>query len=182
MEIMFRLRSLVLISVIASPAIATEPRQVAEAAATAWSEKDAPRLQAVAHPELIRRARAARICESYFREQPEKLTRLRTGSAADVIALLCEAMRAIVPDNKPLIRVRDYEKTELRGDLAVVTFQTGWKRPTGGSKPFLTAERIVLQKSGDDWKFLWSDSANLHIDLDWNPLQPHDGAAFPPAK
>lgn len=174
-------RLLVLACLVIASAVASEPRQVAEAAAAAWFEKDAERLHALAHPELIQRARTARICEFHFRDQPEKLKRLRTGSEAEVVSLLCEALRAIVPDNKPLIRVRDYEKTELREGLAVVTFQTGWKSPSAGTKAFLTPEQIVLKKSGDEWKFLWSAAASIHIDLEWNPLD-KPRASSPTAK
>jgi hypothetical protein len=75
---------------------AQEPPAVAAEALAAWRAGDAKRLNAVAHPEFMKRCRDARIVLFYVEAKPEKKKALAAGSDADALALLCEALQAIV--------------------------------------------------------------------------------------
>lgn len=152
--------------------LAAEPRAVAEAAVAAWQTKDANRLLALAHPELIERARTARIILFHLESDPAAAARLKTASASEVIAQLCAALRKIVPDNKPLVFVARYVGTEFRDDLAIVTIAVGWQHPEGKPAIRPAPTEFVPKKAGDDWKFLWSRAVNLHFDFDWDPIAP----------
>jgi len=151
---------------------AQEPRSVAEAALAAWDTHDARGLSAVAHPELVRRIRDGRLIQFYVANRPSKASVASSGSDADVVALFCEALQAIVPPRDSQLEYFDrYVETNYKGDLAIVVFDSGWKRRSDGITGHESRKEIVLKKSGGDWKFLWSPAALIHVDLDWDPTK-----------
>lgn len=148
---------------------AQEPRAVAEEALAAWRATDAKRLDAVAHPELKKRCRTARIVQFYIEGKDEKKKILASGSDAEVIALLCEALHAIVPGKDKVEHTDRYLEIVRKGDLAIVVFDSVSK-PTGNRSAGIPMKtEIVLKKVGEDWRFLWSPSVQLHVDLKWDP-------------
>jgi len=150
---------------------AQEPRAVAEEAMTAWRSGDAKRLNAVAHPELKKRCREARIVQFHLEDKVEKKKMLESGSDDDALALLCEALGAIVPRD---VRVEYFDRfieTVRRGDLAIVTFESGWRAKNNSAHGRSSKIEVVLKRVGDDWRFLWSPAAQLHIDLTWDPRE-----------
>ncbi|MEO5958153.1 MAG: hypothetical protein ABIR80_03480 [Opitutaceae bacterium] len=137
----------------------------------AWRACDAKRLDAVAHPELKKRCRDARIVQFYVEDKEEKKRALKSGSDADALALLCEALRAIVPRDDRVEHFDRFIGTVKKSDLAIVVFESGWRaksNPTSGQSSKI---EVVLKKVGDDWRFLWSPAAQLHIDLTWDPKE-----------
>ncbi len=152
----------------ASSALASgEPRTVAEAALAAFSARDAKALAAVAHPELKRRLRQARILQFYAAKLAARREVLASGSDEDVIALFCEAVRAMAPTPQP--SVERYIKTIFGNGLAIVVFEKGWKRQSDGTVFQTMEDDVVLRKEGEDWRFLWSPALQLHVDLNWDP-------------
>jgi hypothetical protein len=167
------IRTAIFFCLVTCAAVAAQaPRAVAEAAIAAWTARDAKSLDALAHPELKKRCREARIIEFYLGKKPEKKQVLVSGSDAEVIELLCEALRAIVPPRDTHLEYFDrYLDTANMGDLAIVRFDSGWKRKTDGVIGIEDKMEIILKKSGGEWKFLWSPSTQLHIDLSWDPTE-----------
>jgi hypothetical protein len=149
---------------------AQEPRTVAERALVAWSAHDARSLSTLAHPELIRRIRDARLINFYVAGKPDKKGILVSGSDAEVLALFCEALQAIVPPRDARVEYFDhYIETKAEGDRATVIFDSGWKRRSDGAVGDEFKQEVILKKSGDEWKFLWSPAVSIHVDLTWDP-------------
>jgi hypothetical protein len=148
---------------------AQEPRAVAEEALGAWRATDAKRLDAIAHPELKKRCRAARIVQFYVEGKEKEKKRLASGSDAEVIALLCAALQAIVPGKDKVEHTDRYLEIVRKGDLAIVVFDS-LSKPTGSRSAGIPMKtEVVLKRVGDDWRFLWSPAVRLHVDLDWDP-------------
>ena len=166
------IRAAFVLLLIVSPAIAAqEPRGVAEEALAAWRAGNAKRLDAVAHPELKKRCRDARIVQFYVEGKEEKKKALESGSDDDAVALLCEALRAIVPHDDRVEYFDRFVETVRRGDLAIVVFESGWRSKSNLSSAQSSKIEVVLKKVGEDWRFLWSPAAQLHIDLTWDPKE-----------
>jgi hypothetical protein len=166
------IRAAIIFILAASFAVAAqEPRAVAEEALAAWRVGDATRLNAVAHPELKKRCRDARIVLFYVEDKEEKKKALESGSDADAVGLLCEALRAIVPRDSRVEYFDRFIETTQRGDLAIVVFESGWKSKSNPSSTHSSNSEVVLKKVGDDWRFLWSPAAQVHIDLTWDPKE-----------
>jgi len=98
---------------------------------------------------------------------------LVSGSDADVTALFCEALQDIVPDHfNGLDHFDKFVETKYKGDLAIVVFDSGWKGKNGDFEGnVFRNDEIVLKKSGDEWRFLWSPAVLIHVDLSWNPIK-----------
>jgi hypothetical protein len=153
----------------ASLVAAGDPRAVAERAIGAWRDGNANILDAISHPELKARFRHARIVEFYVEDKPEKRKRLESGTDAEVVALVCEALRAIVPGRDKVAHVDVFVKSEIKGEYAVVSFDST-SSPKGGTPSHQTSTtEVLLKKDGSDWKFLWSAAVQLHVDLQWKP-------------
>lgn len=150
---------------------AQEPRAVAEEALAAWRAGDAKRLDTVAHPELKKRIRDARLVAFYVEGKDEKKKLLESGSDADVVALFCEALRAIVPRDARVEYFDRFTETVRRGNLQIVVFESGWRAKSNPSTEHSSKIEVVLKKVGADWLFLWSPAAQLHVDLSWNPKE-----------
>lgn len=156
--------------VIASPAFASEPREVAEAAMHAWVSHDAKALHSLSHPELISRVRGARIIQFYLEQHPEKSPIPKSGSDAEVLALMCEALAAIVPPRDGRFVYEDrYVGTKEAGNMSVVTFESSVTPAGSSSKPRISSTEFVLKKQDGKWLFLWSPSVGIHVDLAWDP-------------
>jgi hypothetical protein len=156
---------------IASVAFAQAPRSVAEEALAAWRAGDAKRLDAVAHPEFKKRCRDARIVLFDVDRKEEKKKVLESGSDTEVVTLFCEALRAIIPRDDRVEYFDRHLETIRKQDVAVVTFDSGWKQKSDPSVSRSSRVEVVLKKVGDDWRFLWSPAAQLHIDLMWDPRE-----------
>lgn len=166
---MTRLRTFLLI-VTASSALASEPKEVAESAMRAWVSHDAKMLYSLSHPELISRMRSARLIQFYLERHPEKISVPKSGSDADVVALMCEAMAAIVPPRDGRFVYEDrYVHTKEAGDLAVVTFESSVTGAGSSTKSRSSPTEFALKKKDGKWLFLWSPSVSIHVDLDWDP-------------
>jgi hypothetical protein len=159
-----------LVLAIASPTFATEPREVAEAAMRAWVSHDAKALYPLSHPELILRARDARVIQSYLPRHPEKSVIPKSGSDAEVVSLLCEALAAIVPPRDGRFVYEDrYVDTKETGEVAVVTFESSVTSAGSVTKARGSPTEFVLKKKEGKWFFLWSPSVSIHVDLTWDP-------------
>jgi hypothetical protein len=163
------IRALIFLALTSVAMAVQEPRFVAEEALAAWHAADAKRLDAIAHPEFKKRCRDGRLTNFYVEDKESKKQKLISGSDSDVIALFCEALRAIIPRDDRIEYFDRYVETVRKGDLAIVVFDSGWKRKSDPSVTRSSKAEIVLQKSGDDWLFLWSIAAQVHIDLGWDP-------------
>jgi hypothetical protein len=148
---------------------AQEPRSIAEDAMAAWRAGDAKHLGAIAHPELMRRCRTARIVEFYVDGKDDKKKALAAGSDADALALLCEALRSIVPRDERFEHIDRFVEVRRKNDLAIVVFESGVRRKSDQKIIQSSSNEVVLKQVGDEWRFLWSITAQLHIDLDWDP-------------
>ncbi len=166
------IRILVIFVLTLSTALAAqEPRAVAEEALAAWRETDAKRLDAIAHPELKKRSRDARIVQFYVEGKEEKKKLLASGSDSEVTALLCEALHAIVPGKDKVEHTDRYVEVVRKGDLAIVIFDSV-SRPIGSRSAGIPMKtEVILKKVGEDWRFLWSPAVQLHIDLNWDPKE-----------
>jgi hypothetical protein len=157
-----------------APVIAVQnPRTVAESALEAWHAHDSKRLLAVAHPELLKRLRDSTLVRFYVTRHEDKRSVVVSGSDAEVAALFCEALQVIVPAQfNGLDHLDRYVETRYKGDLAIVIFDSGWRGKSGDFEGIVSRNvRIVLKKSGDEWKFLWSPAVSIHVDLDWKPIE-----------
>lgn len=155
---------------LASPAFAGEPREVAESAMRAWVSHDAKLLHSLSHPELIARMRQARVIQFYLERHPEKISVPKSGSDADVVALLCEALAAVVPPRDGRFIYEDrYLDTQEAGDLAVVTFESSVTSAGDAKKAWISPTAFALRKKEGQWLFLWSPAVRIHVDMDWDP-------------
>lgn len=150
---------------------ADDPRRVAEEALAAWHAADGKRLDAVAHPELKRRCRDARILRFYAEGKEDQQRILTSGSDTEVIALLCDALRAIVPGPEKVEHTDQFLSTARKGDLMIVTFESISKPAGSRSSGTSMKTHVVLKRNGDEWRFLWSPAVQLHVDLTWDPTQ-----------
>jgi hypothetical protein len=150
---------------------AQEPRAVAEEALGAWRAGDAKRLEVLAHPELKKRFRDARIVRFYVEGKVAKTKILESGSDADVVALFCEALRSIVPRDARVEYFDRFLEARQHGDLAIVSFDSGWHSKSEPSTVQASKIEVILKKVDDEWRFLWSPAAQLHIDLTWDPKE-----------
>lgn len=159
-----------LLGAIASSALAGEPKEVAEAAMRAWVAHDAKALYPLSHPELISRMRSARVIEFYLEHHPEKSAIPKSGSGAEVVSLMCEALASIVPprDGRFIYEDRFVDSKEV-GDLAVVTFESSVASTGSSSKARSSSTTFVLKQKDGKWLFLWSPAVSLHVDLAWDP-------------
>ena len=154
------------------PVAAQEPRTVAEAALSAWTSHDAQRFLPLAHPELLQRLRHARLLQFYIAGKKDKQAVVASGSDADVVSLFCEALQSIVPPQDSRLEYFDqYLDTKIRGDSAVVEFDSGWRRKSDGTIGLEVKKQVVLRKFDGEWRFLWSPAVGIHVDLEWNPTQ-----------
>jgi len=157
---------LIYLGVYCVTAIARDPQQVASEAVAAIDAGDAKRFVALAHPELLKRLRSARVF-SFSRVGRAEL--LRSGSDVQVANEFFTAIESVAPNRlRPIMR---YRSSEAAGDLVIVTFEAEF--PSGyppGRNRF--PERVVLKRNGNDWRFLWSVRVQLHTDLEWNPIEP----------
>lgn len=136
----------------------------------AWVSHDAKALYPLSHPELISRMRGARIIQFYLEHHPEKNAVPKSGSDAEVLALMCEALAAIVPPRDGRFVYEDrYVDTKDAGDLAVVNFESSVTSAGSSSKPRISPTQFVLKKQDGKWLFLWSPSVSIHVDLAWDP-------------
>jgi len=166
------LRSAIVFVLTTSTVVAAlEPRGVAEEALAAWHAGDAQRLEAVAHPELMKRCRDARILRFDVEGKKEKEKILVSGSEAEVMSLLCEALRAIVPGKERVEHTDRYLETDWKEGLAIVVFDSVSKPAGSSSAGVPMRTEVVLKKVGEDWRFLWSPAVQLHVDLTWNPKE-----------
>jgi hypothetical protein len=165
------LRKILLMMLCTGTALAADgPRTVAEAALSAWASADGRKLETIVHPELMKRFREARIINFYVGNNENKKKTVASGSDAEVIAVLCEAIRAIIPPRSNQLEYFDrYVDTKLKNDLAIVSFESGYKRKSDGQIGLINKNEVVLKKDGANWKFLWSISIQIHVDLEWNP-------------
>lgn len=156
--------------VLASSALATEPKEVAEAAMRAWVSHDAKALFPLSHPELISRMRSARAIQFYLASHPEKSAIPKAGSDFEVVALMCDALAAIVPPRDGQFVYEDrYVGTKEVGDLAVVTFESSVTSASSSSKARSSPTTFVLKQKDGAWLFLWSSAVSVHVDLTWDP-------------
>jgi hypothetical protein len=147
-----------------------EPRAVAQSAIKAFQDGDAPTLGKVAHPELKRRLRTARLLKFYLEMKKIDTGFLSTAPESKVVELFCEAHRAIVPPRDSRLDYFDYYmSTVVHGDFAIVTFDSGWKTRAEHPVENHLQNEVILEKDGGDWKFLWSPGVSLHVDLEWDP-------------
>jgi hypothetical protein len=165
------IRILVFIVMITTAVTATEPREVAEEAIAAWAARDAKRLDAVAHPELKKRCRTARLTQFYIESKAEKKKIIESGSDADAFGVFCEALKEISPRDDRLEYSAYYIESSMRDGLAIFIFDLGWKAKDGSTRDSSSKTEIVLKKNGDDWRFLWSRAIQIHVDLMWNPIE-----------
>lgn len=165
------IRALLLLVIASVSVAAQEPRAVAEEALAAWRAGDAKRLDAIAHPEFKKRCREARVMYSYLEEKPEKKKVLASASDAEIMALFCEALRAIVPQDDRVEHFDRFVQAVPKGELMIVTFESGWRLKRDPSQMRSTRQEIVLKKAGNDWRFLWSPAALIHVDLTWDPRE-----------
>ena len=135
----------------------------------AWRVGDAKRLGAIAHPELMRRCRTARIVEFYVEGKDDKKKALAAGSDANALALFCEALRAIVPRDERFDHFDRFVEVRRKNDLVIVVFESGVKRKSDQKIIQSSSTEVVLKQVGNEWRFLWSIAAQIHIDLDWDP-------------
>jgi len=155
---------------VASSALASQPRDVAEAAMRAWVSHDAQALYPLSHPELISRMRSARLIQFYLERHPQKSEVPNSGSDAEVVALMCEALAAIVPPRDGRFVYEDrYVDTKEAGDLAVVTFESSVTSAGSTTKAQSSPTEFALKKKDGKWHFLWSPSVSIHVDLTWDP-------------
>jgi hypothetical protein len=159
-----------LILAVASPALAGKPREAAEAAMRAWVSQDAKTLYPLSHPELVLRMRSARIIKFYLESHPEKSAIPKSGSDAEVVSLMCEALSAVVPPRDGRFVYEDrFVGTKEVGDLAVVTFESSVTSAGSSTKSRGTSTEFVLKQKDGKWLFLWSPAVRIHVDLDWDP-------------
>ena len=136
----------------------------------AWETHDAKTLYPLSHPELILRMRSARIIQFYLESHPEKMAIPKSGSDAEVVSLMCEALAAIVPPRDGRFVYEDrYVGTKEIGDLAVVTFESSVTSAGSSSKARGFPTGFVLKQKDGKWLFLWSTAVSIHVDLDWDP-------------
>ena len=157
--------------------VGAEPRAIAERAVGAIAKNDAALLERVAHPELIRRMRSARLVTFYLGERNQS-TDLTKSSDTDVVRLFCEAHKAMAPRDPQLEYLCDYLGTDVRGDYAIVTLASGW-RSKSSTLPPPSNEEVILKKSAGEWRFLWSPIVNVHVDLEWDARTEIPGWAPP---
>lgn len=149
-----------------------DPRALAESIIDSWSLSDRNVLVAVAHPELLERLRTARISDFYVSDKPEKKKVLESGEDTEVIAIFCEALRAIVPEKDTRVEYFNRFLGSLpQGELLIVRFESGWKRKIDGTIGVSRSQDIVLKKSRGEWRFLWSAAVQVHVDLSWDPRE-----------
>ncbi len=150
---------------------AKEPRAVADAAMVAWVDANAEQLKVLAHPELKRRLKTAQIVSFYLEDKPDKKKALENAPDDAWVSILCEGLVAIVPRRDALFEYSDvYQSTEIKNDFAIVTYLSGL-RPITSKRPIqYTPQRIILKKHNEEWRFLWSRSVSIHVDLDWEPI------------
>lgn len=164
------LRRAFLFIAITSFALASEPKEVAEAAMRAWVSHDAKSLYQLSHPELISRMRSARAVLFYLKSHPEKGAIPRSGSDSEVVSLMCEALAAIVPPRDDRFVYEDrYVDTKEVGHLAIVTFESSATSVDRSSKARSSPTRFVLKQKDGKWLFMWSPAVSLHVDLAWDP-------------
>lgn len=167
MKLLFLLGAVALAAIPArASGIDSEPKTVAERGVRAIADNDATVLAAVAHPELIRRMRSARLVTFYLGERNQS-TDLTKASDTDIVRLFCEAHKAMAPRDPQLEYFCDYVGTDVRGDYAIVTLASGW-RSKKSTLPPPSNDEVVLKKSADGWRFLWSPVINVHVDLEWD--------------
>ncbi len=151
-------------------AFAADPKSVAESALTAWSEGRSVDLLAVAHPELIQKIRSSRLLEFHVAQKPQAKGIPTNGSDSEVVALFCEALSLVAPRDKRFVYIDDYETTEVIGDKAHVVFMSSIVDSSGTIIQEPYRKKVLLLKSGEKWKLLWLPSAQIHIDLLWEPI------------
>lgn len=114
--------------------------------------------------------RSARIIQFYLESRPEKSAIPKSGSGAEVVSLMCEALAAIVPPRDGRFVYEDrYVGTKEVGDLAVVTFESSVTSAGSSSKAQGSPTEFVLKQKDGKWLFLWSPAVSIHVDLDWDP-------------
>ncbi len=163
------IRTLALFLFVSAALIAQEPRTIAEEALAAWRAGDAKRLDAIAHPELKKRLREARIVLFYVEDKPAKKKTVESGSDSEVVAIFCEAHRAIVPRDARVEYFDRFAEARKSGDLAIVFFNSGWRSKENPSSVQSSQIEVILKKADGEWRFLWSPAAQLHVDLTWDP-------------
>lgn len=136
----------------------------------AWVSHDAKKLYPLSHPDLILRMRSARLIQFYLERHPEKRAVPKSGSDADVVALMCEALAAIVPPRDGRFVYEDrYVATKETGDLAIVTFESSVTPAGSAAKARSSPTEFALKREEGKWLFLWSPSVSIHVDLAWDP-------------
>jgi hypothetical protein len=157
-----------------------DPRKVAEAALTAWRDSEPAVLSRLAHQELKQKLRTARLLTFHLERQAFSPD-VRALPENRVVELFCDAHRTIVPRDSRVEYFDTYIATEVRGEYAMVVFDSGWRFKNSGQSHQMRNE-IVLKKSGDEWLFLWSPAVNLHVDLDWDPRTSLPNPPPPPSE
>jgi hypothetical protein len=159
-----------LFAFVASVAFATdEPRTIAESALAAWTARDGKALDAVSHPEFKAKCRHARVFESPVTEYDLRRKVVASGSDQELLVMFCSAISKLAPH--PQASVYTYVKTETKGNIATVEFNEGWKRQNDGTVYATFKKIVVLEKDGDNWRYLWSPEASIYVDLNWDPTQ-----------
>ena len=155
---------------VASNALASEPKEEAEAAMRAWVSHDAKALYPLSHPELISRMRSARAIQFYLESHSEKSAIPKTGTGFEVVELMCDALAAIVsPRDGKFVYEYRYVGIKEVGALAVVTFESSVTSASSSSKARGTPTTFVLKQKDGEWFFLWSSAVSVHVDLIWDP-------------
>lgn len=154
------------------PALAApDPRTVAEQGLAAWNARDSAALAAVAHPELIRRMRTAQATRDFVQLHPDRRAIPATGSPQEVVALFCDALREFAPHPRGATDPANHFLgiARKRDGGAVLTFDRVKKHGEDFNREDLAVVVVVLEQEGEAWKFLWLPSAQVHIDLTWDP-------------
>lgn len=166
------LRTLLFLAITSIAVAAQEPRAVAEEVLVAWRTADAERIDAVAHPELKKRIRHSRLLEFYLEDKAQGLERRARveKSEKDALRVFCEALRTIRPQDDRFDHRDRFIETQRKGDLAIVVFESrfGGRQSDPATWTSIQTE-IVLKQLGEEWRFLWSASVSIHVDLEWDP-------------
>jgi hypothetical protein len=165
------------------------PEMTASAALAAWARADGAALEALAHPELKRRCRDARIIREYLAryhppqskllalaerkppaDEPDPLPILEYSAPdAATFKLLGQALAKLAPRNRKLAYYDRWTDTFVAGDLAILTYVSGWRDPVDPIDRGSWPTEVILKKSGGAWRFLWSNAVQDHVDPRWDP-------------
>jgi hypothetical protein len=147
---------------------AASPREIADLALEAWDSHDASRLYPLSHPELIARIKTSRLLIFHVDQKSARRDAIRSGSDKQIVELFCEALSLVVP-NTQFKKSRDFIRTAEAGDVCSVFFTQVTRHLDGRAAAPPYEVRIVLKRYEKEWRLLWLPSAQIHIDLTWEP-------------